>query len=374
MRMKFPLKWAVLLLVVIGLAWGITRALKARSTQQQAATVAAQALKMPITYALQAQDLITVESRAISQVEPVSGTVRAINAVTMRATSAAVVTRIDVSEGANVKAGQMLAQLDDGDARERLNQAQQQSNAAKSQLELAKRQRDNNRALVEKGFISSTALVSSDSSYATAQANHEAALAAQAIAKRSLVDTALRAPFSGVVTQRHVKAGERVAVNAPIIEIVDATQLEVEVLLPIAASGGLRIGQSASLTLESKAQPVTAKVVRINPSVDTGSRSVRVYLSLPTGSARVGEFATGELMVGEIEGAAVPLDSVRTDQPSPYVQVIRDGKVVHTTVQILATGRLGDARFALVEPLPAGTTILSPSAGLIANGTAVKQP
>jgi|SaaInl5LU_22_DNA_1037371.scaffolds.fasta_scaffold18926_2 membrane fusion protein (multidrug efflux system) len=374
MRMKFPLKWAVLLLVVIGLAWGITRALKARSTQQQAATVAAQALKLPITYALQAQDLITVESRAISQVEPVSGTVRAINAVTMRATSAAVVTRIDVSEGANVKAGQMLAQLDDGDARERLNQAQQQSNAAKSQLELAKRQRDNNRALVEKGFISSTALVSSDSSYATAQANHEAALAAQAIAKRSLLDAALRAPFSGVVTQRHVKAGERVAVNAPIIEIVDATQLEVEVLLPIAASGGLRIGQSASLTLESKAQPVTAKVVRINPSVDTGSRSVRVYLSLPTGSARVGEFATGELMVGEIEGAAVPLDSVRTDQPSPYVQVIRDGKVVHTTVQILATGRLGDARFALVEPLPAGTTILSPSAGLIANGTAVKQP
>jgi len=374
MRMKFPLKWAVLLLVVIGLAWGITRALKARSTQQQAATVAAQALKLPITYALQAQDLITVESRAISQVEPVSGTVRAINAVTMRATSAAVVTRIDVSEGANVKAGQMLAQLDDGDARERLNQAQQQSNAAKSQLELAKRQRDNNRALVEKGFISSTALVSSDSSYATAQANHEAALAAQAIAKRSLLDASLRAPFSGVVTQRHVKAGERVAVNAPIIEIVDATQLEVEVLLPIAASGGLRIGQSASLTLESKAQPVTAKVVRINPSVDTGSRSVRVYLSLPTGSARVGEFATGELMVGEIEGAAVPLDSVRTDQPSPYVQVIRDGKVVHTTVQILATGRLGDARFALVEPLPAGTTILSPSAGLIANGTAVKQP
>jgi membrane fusion protein, multidrug efflux system len=374
MRMKFPLKWAVLLLVVIGLAWGITRALKARSTQQQAATAAAQALKLPITYALQAQDLITVESRAISQVEPVSGTVRAINAVTMRATSAAVVTRIDVYEGANVKAGQMLAQLDDGDARERLNQAQQQSNAAKSQLELAKRQRDNNRALVEKGFISSTALVSSDSSYATAQANHEAALAAQAIAKRSLLDAALRAPFSGVVTQRHVKAGERVAVNAPIIEIVDATQLEVEVLLPIAASGGLRIGQSASLTLESKAQPVTAKVVRINPSVDTGSRSVRVYLSLPTGSARVGEFATGELMVGEIEGAAVPLDSVRTDQPSPYVQVIRDGKVVHTTVQILATGRLGDARFALVEPLPAGTTILSPSAGLIANGTAVKQP
>lgn len=374
MRMKFPLKWAVLLLVVIGLAWGITRALKARSTQQQAATVAAQALKLPITYALQAQDLITVESRAISQVEPVSGTVRAINAVTMRATSAAVVTRIDVYEGANVKAGQMLAQLDDGDARERLNQAQQQSNAAKSQLELAKRQRDNNRALVEKGFISSTALVSSDSSYATAQANHEAALAAQAIAKRSLLDASLRAPFSGVVTQRHVKAGERVAVNAPIIEIVDATQLEVEVLLPIAASGGLRIGQSASLTLESKAQPVTAKVVRINPSVDTGSRSVRVYLSLPTGSARVGEFATGELMVGEIEGAAVPLDSVRTDQPSPYVQVIRDGKVVHTTVQILATGRLGDARFALVEPLPAGTTILSPSAGLIANGTAVKQP
>ena len=374
MRMKFPLKWAVLLLVVIGLAWGITRALKARSTQQQAATVAAQALKLPITYALQAQDLITVESRAISQVEPVSGTVRAINAVTMRATSAAVVTRIDVSEGANVKAGQMLAQLDDGDARERLNQAQQQSNAAKSQLELAKRQRDNNRALVEKGFISSTALVSSDSNYATSLANYEAALAAQQIAKRGLEDAALRAPFSGVVTQRHVKAGERVAVNAPVVDIVDVSQLEVEVLLPIAASSGLKIGQTATLNLESQPQPITAKVARINPSIDAGSRSVRIYLNIPTGKARVGEFATGELTVGTLQGTAVPLDSIRTDQPSPYVQVVSDQTIAHTTVQILATGRAGETRYAIVEPLPAGTTVLSPTAGLIANGTAVTLP
>ena len=374
MRMKFPLKWVVLLLIVLGLAWGITRALKARSTQQQAAAVAAEALKMPVTFALKSTDVLVAERLSINQVEPVSGTVRAVNAVTLRSTMSAVVTRIHALEGATVKAGQVLAQLDADDTRARLQQAQQQSNAAKAQVELAKRQRDNNRALVEKGFISSTALVSSDSNYATALANYEAALAAQQIAKRGLEDAALRAPFSGVVTQRHVKAGERVAVNAPVVDIVDVSQLEVEVLLPIAASSGLKTGQTATLSLESQAQPITAKVARINPSIDAGSRSVRIYLSIPTGKARVGEFATGELTVGSLEGTAVPLDSIRTDQPSPYVQVVRDQTIVHTTVQILATGRAGETRYAIVEPLPSGTTVLSPTAGLIANGTAVTLP
>jgi RND family efflux transporter MFP subunit len=374
MRMKFPLKWVVLLLIVLGLAWGITRALKARSTQQQAAAVAAEALKMPVTFALKSTDVLVAERLSINQVEPVSGTVRAVNAVTLRSTMSAVVTRIHALEGATVKAGQVLAQLDADDTRARLQQAQQQSNATKAQVELAKRQRDNNRALVEKGFISSTALVSSDSNYATALANYEAALAAQQIAKRGLEDAALRAPFSGVVTQRHVKAGERVAVNAPVMDIVDVSQLEVEVLLPIAASSGLKTGQTATLSLESQPQPITAKVARINPSIDAGSRSVRIYLSIPTGKARVGEFATGELTVGTLEGTAVPLDSIRTDQPSPYVQVVRDQTIVHTTVQILATGRAGETRYAIVEPLPAGTVVLSPTAGLIANGTAVTLP
>ena len=374
MRMKFPLKWVVLLLIVLGLAWGITRALKARSTQQQAAAVAAEALKMPVTFALKSTDVLVAERLSINQVEPVSGTVRAVNAVTLRSTMGAVVTRINALEGATVKAGQVLAQLDADDTRARLQQAQQQSNAAKAQVELAKRQRDNNRALVEKGFISSTALVSSDSNYATALANYEAALAAQQIAKRGLEDAALRAPFSGVVTQRHVKAGERVAVNAPVVDIVDVSQLEVEVLLPIAASSGLKTGQTATLNLESQPQPITAKVARINPSIDAGSRSVRIYLNIPTGKARVGEFATGELTVGTLEGTAVPLDSIRTDQPSPYVQVVSDQTIAHTTVQILATGRAGENRYAIVEPLPAGTTVLSPTAGLIANGTAVTLP
>ncbi len=374
MRMKFPLKWVVLLLIVLGLAWGITRALKARSTQQQAAAVAAEALKMPVTFALKSTDVLVAERLSINQVEPVSGTVRAVNAVTLRSTMGAVVTRINALEGATVKSGQVLAQLDADDTRARLQQAQQQSNAAKAQVELAKRQRDNNRALVEKGFISSTALVSSDSNYATALANYEAALAAQQIAKRGLEDAALRAPFSGVVTQRHVKAGERVAVNAPVVDIVDVSQLEVEVLLPIAASSGLKIGQTATLNLESQPQPITAKVARINPSIDAGSRSVRIYLNIPTGKARVGEFATGELTVGTLQGTAVPLDSIRTDQPSPYVQVVNDQTIAHTTVQILATGRAGETRYAIVEPLPAGTTVLSPTAGLIANGTAVTLP
>ena len=76
---------------------------------------------------------------------------------------------------------------------------------------LAQRQWDNNKALVDQGFISRTALETSQSNLASAQANHKAALAAVDMAAKAMDDTLLRAPISGIVAQRIAQPGERVA-------------------------------------------------------------------------------------------------------------------------------------------------------------------
>ena len=91
-----------------------------------------------------------------------------------------------------------------------MKQAQEQADSAKAQIDIAQRQWNNNKALVDQGFISKTALDTSLNNLHAAQANHKAALAAVDMARKTLDDTVLRAPISGVVAQRLAQPGERV--------------------------------------------------------------------------------------------------------------------------------------------------------------------
>ena len=76
-------------------------------------------------------------------------------------------------------------------------------------------------------------------------------------------------------------------------------------------------------------------------------------------------------MIGSVTALAVPASTVRNDKPQPYVQVVREGAVVHVPVQPGATGLQGTEPMRAVTGLPAGTQLLRAQAGLIREGTAV---
>src|SRR6185369_657887 len=159
---------------------------------------------------------------------------------------------------------------------------------------------------------------------------YKAALAAVDVAKKALDDTVLRAPISGIVSARVAQPGERVAIDAKVVEIVDLSRLELEATLTAADSVNVRVGQTAALQIEGRAQPVAAKVVRINPSAQAGSRSVLAYLEVAdVAGLRQGLFAQGTLGTGQLTALAVPLAAVRTDKPAPYVQVVENNQVAH---------------------------------------------
>jgi membrane fusion protein, multidrug efflux system len=79
--------------------------------------------------------------------------------------------------------------------------------------------------------------------------------------------------------------------------------------------------------------------------------------------------------MGELEGLALPLSSVRNDKPQPYVQLIREGRIVHTTVSLNQQGlQEGEAMFLVdsaASGLKAGDRVLRVQAGAIREGTAV---
>ncbi|HSV47356.1 MAG TPA: efflux transporter periplasmic adaptor subunit, partial [Ramlibacter sp.] len=140
-----------------------------------------------------------------------------------------------------------------------------------------------------------------------------------------------------------------------------------------ADSVGVRVGQQARLQVEGAARPIAARVARINPSAQAGSRSVLAYLAIDDATGlRQGLFAQGSLDVGKVSALAVPATAVRTDKPAPYVQVVDNGKVAHRPVQAGARGEAGKEPMTAVQGLSEGVTVLRGHVGALREGTPVK--
>jgi len=253
-------------------------------------------------------------------------------------------------------------------------QAQQQAEAARAQVEVAQRQYDNNIALVNQGFISKTALETSFANLNGAKATYQAALAALEVTTKALEDCTLKAPLTGLISQRLAQPGERVATDARIVEIVDLSQLEMEATLSANDAVTVKVGQEAKLSIEGSNHEVMAKVVRINPITQAGSRSVLVYLRLQAHPLlRQGMFVQGNLGTQKVQAVVVPLESVRADKALPYVQTIQNGKVDHVNVMMGSTGEADGKAVMALNELAEGTQVLAPSAGAVRDGTPVIQ-
>lgn len=367
--------WSVVALVLVvagGAAWRAAGARKAASAAAASAAPAEAAL------VLTPNDVLRAQPRELVQTLPVSGSLRAYDSAVLKARVAGELTGLTLREGDAVTAGQVVARIDPQDYESRVRQAQEQADSARAQVEVAQRTYDNNRALVDQGFISKTALDTSQSNLSAAQATHRAALAGVEVARKALADTVLRSPLAGQVAQRFVQPGERVAVDARVIEVVDLNRIEVEATLSAADSVAVRVGQRALLQVEGGGtgdtqRSVGASVTRINPSAQPGSRSVLVYLRLDRSEGfRQGLFAQGSIDVGRFGAVALPLAAVRIDKPAPYVQVVEDGRIAHRPVEPGERGRVDGQTMVALRGLPEGALVVAGSVGVLREGTPVR--
>jgi RND family efflux transporter MFP subunit len=369
--MKRALKWLLPLLVVLVLAALIVRVISARR-----ADMAPSAPKAALALELAPSDIVAARTVALARTLEVSGGLKAVNSTIVKAKVPAEVKTLTVREGDSVKAGQLLGQLDSTEVEWRLRQAEQNASSARAQLDIARRTLENNRALVAQGFISPTGLQTSVSNEAAALATYEAAMAAVELARKARADTALLAPISGMVAQRLVQPGERVAVDTRLLEIVDLSRLELEASVAPEDVVTLAVGQTAVLQIDGIAQPLPARVARINPSAQAGSRAITVYLAVePNPALRQGLFARGRIETARQTVLAVPLSAVRSDLSQPYVLQVDGGKAVLKTVKLGQRGEVdGQPWVAIGGGVAEGAILLTGSAGAVRDGTAVRLP
>ncbi|CAG9177849.1 efflux RND transporter periplasmic adaptor subunit [Cupriavidus respiraculi] len=318
-------------------------------------------------------DVVTASQRTLRTSLPLSGGLRALNQASVKAKVSGEVQQVLVREGEAVRAGQVIVRIDPSEYEAKVAQARGQMLAMRGQYENSRQTYERNRTLVDKGFISKTAFDNYQSNLDVAKANLDAAEGGLAVAQKALSDTVVKAPLDGTVAIRAVQPGEKVSPDTRLLDVVDLRTLELEAPVPTADVGRARIGQAVQLDVEGSGH-FEGKLVRINPAVSEGTRSILVYVRVdnPEGRLRAGMFAKGALVLGEqADAIAVPVTAVRTEGERSFVYVVENGvlaeKAVQTGVRDEESGMV-----AIVSGLADGAQVVRNNLGTLRVGSQVR--
>ena len=275
--MTRTLKIAVVAGAVVALAAAGAFAVRSKRAEQKpaAATAVAEFLQ---------NDLYIVEPGAMERSLPLTGSLMPLTEATVRAKVAGELVAVTVREGEAVKQGQMLARIDLTEVGAKVAAREADVAGAKAQLVWAEKNRNQQKAMLDKGFISQSAFDNIQSNYDVAVAKQHAADAELVVARKSQGDAVLVAPFSGIVSARLAQPGERVALDAKVVSIIDLSRMQLEASVPPAAIGQVRVGQPMSFRVEGFGEREFAgRIERINPAATAGSRSISVYAVIDNG-------------------------------------------------------------------------------------------
>ena len=324
-RFRLSGKLAVLaaLLLVVGLWIAISHRGDAKP-----ASPAADALP-PVELA--AADVAAVTTAQLTRSLPVSGSLSPLVQTTVKSKVAGEVLELNVREGQAVKQGEVLARIETRYLKATLDTQQATLEKARADLALAKLNRDNSDAMLKEHFISQNAYDSAASTYQADLATMKAAEAQVVLAQLAWDDAVVRAPISGTVVSRLVQPGERIEIDGGLVALVDLSQMEFQALAPASEIPGVKVGQTAHFKVSGFGDRIfDGRVERINPMTEQGSRSIKVYLSVPNpdGALKGGMFGQGTLLLDKSAPTpAIPAAAVHNDAGQPYVLVFANGKI-----------------------------------------------
>jgi len=340
-----------------------------------------------------------------------TGTLAAEDQVVLNTKVAGRLAELPVDLGSVVKAGDVVAVLDLTDFRLRVEQAATALGQARARLGVpldgsadaiapeqtalvrqaeavlvqARRQRRRLAALHRDGILSKAELDQADADFRVAEAKRQEALeevrnrqavvaerrAALALAEQQLAEATLRAPFDGVVRERHLSIGAYLDVGAAVATIVRVDPLRLRLTVPEREATSVRTGQRVRLKPEGDAPGAEGTVVRISPAVDENTRTLLVEAEVANAdrALRPGAFATAEIVVAPEEPAVlVPADAVVTFAGVTKVLGVADGRVVERRVRV---GRRTGDRVEVLEGIAAGDPIVVDPGNLTAGQAVV---
>lgn len=351
----------------------------------------------------------TVESRAIDRYLRVTGSIAADEQAEVGAEAAGRIVATPVERGTRVTQGTVLVRISPSETSAQLAEAE--ANAAqiearlglsgtgsfdprtvpdvmnaKASLDWAQAEFDRIRSLLDQKVVSQSeydqrrtqveaarqqyqvALNSAEQSYRSLQA----ARARVALARKSLDDTVVRAPFSGIVAERLVSVGDYVTKGTRVATVVRVDPLRVELTVPEQHVSLVRVGQPVRLTVDAyPGQEFAATVRFVSPSVRSDQRALTVEAVAPNSDGRLkpGLFATALLRQPDAAPALlVPRSSVETVSGTSRVYVVKDGRAEE---RIVTTGEAVGDSIEVTSGLQKGEQLAAEPKGRLTDGQAV---
>lgn len=308
----------------------------------------------------QATDVVTAEARIDSigtSVEAV-GTARANESVDVTSKTSNIITAISFREGALVKAGQVLVELDGAEARATLAEAEAALIESEGQF-------NRSRNLYSQQALSTSQLEQIE---ATLKANRARVDAAKA----RLADTTIRAGFDGRVGLRQVSVGSLVSPGTVITTLDDASVIKLEFTIPESYLHLLKMGSTVSvLTAGLPDVRYTGTITLLDSRVDAATRSITVRAEIPNrdGSLRPGMFMTVRLDVDAAPALLVPEGAIVPEQGHVYVFVAAGDKAERREVR---TGRRRKGEVEVVSGLVAGDQVVTEGTQMLRDGDVVR--
>ena len=180
-----------------------------------------------------------------------------------------------------------------------------------------------------------------------------------AVAVQNREYAVLRAPFVGVIQEKHVAPGSYVSVGQPVAALVRTNPLRFRAGIPERSAVGVDVGQPLTLQLEGRSEPVQARISRISPALDISSRSLIIEADIDNtaGQFRTGLFAEADILVDSDQATlAVPEDCVVSFGGVEKVWTVIDGKAAP---RLIHTGRRDDKLVEVIDGLEPGELVVA---------------
>ncbi len=301
-------------------------------------------------------EVATVLPREISSYYYTTATLEPERKVAVLAKIAGQLVEIRVEEGARVSEGAVLCRIEDTEPMLALEE---------TRINLEKQERES--ARIKKMFDEK---LISDREYSDATYQYDVAKNQHATAAARYEYTRVRAPFSGVVTERFVETGQNLAVGAQLFEIADTDPLLVRMYLPESELKDVSVGQQVSI--EPDNAPGTrfaGRVVRIAPEVDERTGTVKVTAETD-GGAMPGSFARVRVVTDtRQETLTVPRRGLLSDAGEFFVYVAEADSVRKVSVRV---GYQNEEYSEVLSGVEKGDSVVVVGAGALRTGTKVK--
>ena len=289
------------------------------------------------------------EFREVSREHVFDATIEAVNQSTVSAQTSGQVLEVYFDVDDYVPQGGVLLRLKDTEHKARLDQAEASLEEARARFKEAKDEFERYEELFAENHVSKSEMDRTRADVNAARARLEAARAAVEQAREQLEYTVVKAPYSGIVVERHVEPGETVSAGSPLMTGFSLEHLRAVTVVPQNLIGPVREQAQARVLIPAgEERAILAEKLTFTPYADPLTHTFTVRVDLPRGELGIypGSFVKVAFVTGRERSLMVPRDAVAYRSEVRGVYVVEDeGRVDFRQV------RIGHDRDGAVEVL-----------------------